>query len=113
MTIVQFRQKCKTCPRTYIPDDLRIAGLCPVCMEQRSWAMDEKFLAAIAESKRRSDGHGYACFECPTKHMLSGFIHWDVGAQEFFLLCRVCKSKAVQSAAQYRGTQYGYAQKAY
>lgn len=112
MTVVVFRQKCKTCPRTYIPKDLEIAGLCPVCLENRIWNMDSRFCEDLKESKQRSDGFGYTCFECGAKNLLSAFVHWDVTAKGFSLLCRPCKAKAVQTAEQYKGTPFGYLQKA-
>lgn len=105
MNVITGRHKCLTCERYANPKDMH-GGLCPVCLIQRSEFWKQPFLESIEDK--------YHCGEC---HAFlgnqGGFMRWDKLAAAFVVVCFGCREKAVAKAAEYRGTPFGYAHKAY
>ena len=101
--LVQIRAKCKTCSRSAPPSEM-VGGVCIVCLNERAVNYREKFAAMNLRE----------CAEC--HHCMYsgeiGYVHWDVTARHFALLCRPCASKAAHFAAQYRNTESAYRTKA-
>jgi len=97
------RVRCKTCPRSCDPKEL-LAGLCPVCLLARV----DNFNGFVSDLVK----DGRKCAECPNRLDGGAYLHWDVTANSFCLLCIPCSEKAISRAEQYRGTEFGYAHKA-
>ena len=100
-----IRQRCKTCTRSYDPGEL-LGGLCPICLDARSdnWVFQ---LGPAIETCGLKE-----CYECHKPFgPMGAYLHWDVGAQAFSLLCIPCSETAIQKSEQYRGTVFGYAHK--
>lgn len=104
-TVITGRVKCLTCPRTARPEHL-LGGICAVCAIGRSEFWKQPFLESVDDKTH--------CGECHTfLGGFGGYLHWDVVADAFVVLCIGCREKAVAKAAQYRGTPFGYVHKAY
>ena len=100
-----IREKCLTCTRTASKRHL-LGGLCPVCQVTRAEMFATRFLDDVKDYKN--------CFDCSNPlGKEGGWLHWDVNADTFYVLCMPCGEKAFARAGQYRGTEFGYAHKAY
>lgn len=102
MSVVIQLARCKTCSRNCLPSDL-LAGLCRDCLTARSNSWQGEFGLEMLKDKEQ-------CFECHESHsiaVLGGYVHWDVTANCFALLCIPCSEKAIARAGQYRGTPFG------
>ena len=103
-TVAQLvRVRCKTCTRSCLPSEL-LAGLCPVCLVARADNFNG-FVSGLVKEEGRQ------CAECPNRLDGGAYLHWDVTASSFCLLCIPCSEKAIAKAGQYRGTEFGYKQK--
>lgn len=81
-----------------------LAYLCPVCLMHRADAFNKQFLLQQLSTFDE-------CYECHG-HLLNGaYLHWDVLADCFSLLCFSCRENAVMKDLQYRGTEFGYEQR--
>lgn len=99
------RQRCLTCSRSLLPSDL-LAGLCPDCLLARIDSWDGDFGLEVCKAEKR-------CMECSQSlDGVGGYVHWDVTAKSFYLLCIPCSEKAIQKAGQYRRTPFAFIQKA-
>ncbi len=98
------RVRCKTCPRSMPPSEL-LAGLCPACLVSRVDNFN-RFVSELVEE------NGRKCAECPNRLVDGAYLHWDVTANSFCLLCIPCSEKVIATAGQYRGTEFGYLKKA-
>ena len=81
-----------------------LAGLCPVCLINREDKFKQHFLAGLEKFDE--------CYECHQPLLGGAYLHWDVTANCFSLLCIPCSEKAIATAGQYRGTEFGYAERA-
>lgn len=103
-TLTPIRDKCLTCSRTASPAHM-VAGLCPVCLTGRADQFVKQFM--LSELTNFNE-----CFECHGELPGGSYLHWDVTADCFSLLCVPCGEKAIATAGQYRNTEFGFARKA-
>jgi hypothetical protein len=87
-----------------LPSEL-LAGLCSHCLAAREKSWGGEFGLETIKDKKH-------CMECHQAIEIGAYIHWDVLANSFSLLCIACSEKAIAKAAQYRGTPFGRAKKA-
>lgn len=99
-----IRQKCANCSRTAQPSNL-LAGLCPVCLLNRADSFNKQFILSKLNTFDE-------CYECHGELHGGAYLHWDVVADCFALLCMPCGEKAIQTDGQYRNTEFAYQMKA-
>lgn len=97
------RQKCANCSRTAQPDHL-VAGLCPACLLNRADNFNKQFILSKLNTFDE-------CYECHGQFHNGAYLHWDVGADCFALLCLPCGEKAIAKDEQYRNTEFAFANK--